>query len=294
MGTDRLSCCSAPYSTSFAAEAQKLRLVEFKATWYERGMLKSLLIAVACVALAGCASVMEKFGSVHEDPSILRVAICPDTPPYAYKTGGKLKGVEVEFANELGKDLRRSVVFLEMRADQLIPAVEKNHADIVMSGLKVSDALAMRVAFTRPYLETGQMILMRAGDAARYLYPEVVLLSDARIATVKGTLGDMMVANATRNTKRKVFSTIEKAVAALQHEKADAVIHDGPVILMQAALHSQEGVRAMKGQLTKEYLAWALNRDNTRLRDDIEQLQTRWAADGTADEILTDALPFLH
>lgn len=249
-------------------------------------------ILFAALLLSGCASTGDvSHSSASND--VLRIGIAPGIAPYAYKQSGRLTGLEVDFGKSLARALNRKPVFIEMKSGELVSALENERIDIIMSGLKVSDANAMRIAYTKPYLQMGQMILVRSGDYSRYMYPQVVLMSEARIGVVKGTTGDLLVLNATRNAKRKVFRSAENAVQALVDGKVDAVIHDGPVILYLAAEHALDGVSAMKSPVTTEYLAWAVNRDNEDLLDEVVAVQDRWTANGVLDDILTRAMPFL-
>ena len=245
---------------------------------------------VLCLLLAGCAKLAP---NIPADPKVLRVGISPDSFPYVYQQAGKTVGLEIEFARTLATELGRNPTFVELKRDQLIPALEAGRIDIVMSGLTISDELSMRVRFSDPYLKMSQMILTHTGDAARYLYPQVVLMSEARIGALKDSMGDSLLKNATRNAKRKTYSTMEKATTALLNKRVDAVIGDGPVILALGAVHAREGLTAMSGTITTEYLAWAVQRDDQELQDQVDRALAKWNKNGTIDTLLHRALPFL-
>ena len=67
--------------------------------------------------------------------SEFRIGISPDYIPLAYKdpTFG-LVGIEVDFANQLGKELGKKIIFVETPFPELIEALLQDKIDIIMSG----------------------------------------------------------------------------------------------------------------------------------------------------------------
>src|SRR5215510_10786269 len=62
----------------------------------------------------------------------LRVAISPDFPPLAQKALlGAPVGLEVDFANQIGKELGKQIIFVEAPWPELINLLLANHADII-------------------------------------------------------------------------------------------------------------------------------------------------------------------
>ena len=91
--------------------------------------------------------------------SQFRIGISPDYMPLAYKdaTVG-LVGVEVDFANQLGKDLGKTIVFVETPFPELIPSLLEERIDIIMSGMSITREREKRVNFTDSYVTIGQMV----------------------------------------------------------------------------------------------------------------------------------------
>jgi polar amino acid transport system substrate-binding protein len=255
--------------------------------------MKTIAIAVLGAALlAGCSTggvdTIDASGALR-----LRVGVAPDLPPYVYRQGREMAGIEAEFAHALGAELKRPVRFVDLNWTDLIPALEGGVIDIIMSGMCVTDSRAQRVAFCKPYLKVGQMVLVRAPDAIRYRYPQVVLMSEARIGVEKDSTADFLVQGGAVDAKRIPYTSLEKAVRDLTRKKIDAFVHDGPVVLTLAAQHKGDGVVAMRGAVTEEYLAWAVRPDDPELMKSVRAIQDRWDRDGTADRIIRDGLPFV-
>lgn len=73
----------------------------------------------------------------------LRVAISPDYPPLAYKALGRVVGVEADLANQLGKELGKQMVFEEAPWPELINLLLQERADIIMSGMSITNERAI-------------------------------------------------------------------------------------------------------------------------------------------------------
>src|SRR5688572_3352430 len=119
--------------------------------------------------LFGLLSLVPAQGSAGSATEPLRVGVTANFPPMIYKEGGKLVGVEADFARALGEELGRPVSLVELNWEDQIPALVEGRTDIVMSSMSITRPRQLRVAFTRPYLAMGQGVLVRREDANKYL-----------------------------------------------------------------------------------------------------------------------------
>src|SRR5262245_38887234 len=95
--------------------------------------LKPILLCVrlfwlALVLFAGCSVPPPPPVRAPEPSGTLlnrefRIGITPHYQPLAYKFRGQLVGMEVDFANQLGKDLDKQITFVETPWPELIPAL---------------------------------------------------------------------------------------------------------------------------------------------------------------------------
>ena len=164
-----------------------------------------LAIVLTAFPLSGCISygISKTYPSAPPAPeppkpsgtmlkSQFRIGISPDYMPLAYKdsTVG-LVGVEVDFANQLGKDLGKTIVFVETPFPELIQALVEERIDIIMSGMSITREREKVVSFTDSYATIGQMALVRAKD--RSAFPNVQSFSQltSKIGFVQATTGEM-------------------------------------------------------------------------------------------------------
>ena len=96
-----------------------------------------LFISTTLSLLTGCAPAGQNTtqpSSINPDQNVLRVGVSANSPPLIFKQRNKLVGLEADLAMELATFLGKSLRFVELKWDDLIPALLENRIDIVMSG----------------------------------------------------------------------------------------------------------------------------------------------------------------
>jgi len=87
------------------------------------------------------------------------------SPPLAYiDDDGNLVGLEIDMAHAIAKDLLgdpNKVEFVVLQSDGRFPAALSGKIDFGLCSTTITGDRAVRIAFTRPYLDTGGSILAR-------------------------------------------------------------------------------------------------------------------------------------
>jgi polar amino acid transport system substrate-binding protein len=95
----------------------------------------------------------------------LIVATYSTSPPLAYvDDAGKLVGFEIDMAREIAKDLLGDpdkVEFVVVQSDGRFPAALSGKIDFGLCSTTIFPDRAIRIAFTRPYLDTGGSVIAR-------------------------------------------------------------------------------------------------------------------------------------
>jgi polar amino acid transport system substrate-binding protein len=93
------------------------------------------------------------------------VATYSTSPPLAYvDDGGNLVGFEIDMAHEIAKDLLGDpgkVEFVVVQSDGRFPAALSGKVDFGLCSTTIFPDRAVRIAFTRPYLDTGNSLIAR-------------------------------------------------------------------------------------------------------------------------------------
>jgi len=182
---------------------------------------------------------------------------------------GRPLGFEYElmgkFADEQGLSLE--MIVAESRAE-LIPALQRGEGDVVAAGLAITEErLASGVAFTRPYKESYETVVTRAGDGLRTAADLAGRRVTVRRSSPAWTLLERLRADG-------VAVELEAAPEDLETEAIIERVANGHYDLTVADEHSvkvaltwRDDVRAAFALEGPVPVAWAVRGDNPELRE---------------------------
>ncbi|MBT8370197.1 MAG: transporter substrate-binding domain-containing protein, partial [Deltaproteobacteria bacterium] len=208
-----------------------------------------------------------------------------------FRQADKIVGLEADLARELAAYLGKSLRFVELKWEDQIPALLENRIDIVMSGMTITTLREVRISFSIPYFESGQMALIRRQDAARYSTGLFSLATSSALGAIKDTTGAFYVETQFSSIKRKLYSNTKAAVKDLINKDIDMFIHDGPMILYLASENENKGLTALFTPLTREYLAWGIRKDNAALLDSANNFLRSFNEAGKLSKVIKFWIP---
>jgi len=134
------------------------------------------LIFLACFTQSICA----------QNPP-LRVAIPAFAPPFVMRDSmNQYYGFDIATIDYICRVLDRPCEYLPMDADDLIPALQKQQADIAIGGIVITVRNARRVRFTTPYMVSKAQFITT--DQAPFTLPfKIKQLSGKRIGVLNGS-----------------------------------------------------------------------------------------------------------
>jgi polar amino acid transport system substrate-binding protein len=256
-------------------------------TIYKRRMLPAVAWVLLVLSACSTPDLPKRPEIVPPTPSgsllnpQLRVAISPDFPPLAQKgLLGAPVGLEVDFANQIGRELGKQIVFVEAPWSELITLLLANHADIIMSGMSITTERAEVVNFTDPYAEVGQMALVRAKDASSFSNPQAFTSTTSKVGFVQQTTGEWAARTIFLQAKLFAQPTIDQGITALRNGEIDVFIHDAPTVWRTAGNPNEKELKGLYWPLTKEPLAWAVRKEDEPLRFALSRVVTQWRNSG--------------
>lgn len=223
----------------------------------------------------------------------LAVGVTPNYPPLIFVQNQNIAGVEADLASELGKALGRPVRLIAVPWEDQIDALIQGRTDLIMSGMSVTAARKVRIAFSDPYLQLGIMALVRSRDANRYAMMENILGGDARIGVEKGSTADAFANRNCRTPNAIYYLPPADAPFFLTNRRIDVYLHDGPAVIWIASKNEAD-LEAVRKPLTKDEIAWGLRKDDDELRSSVNRILAQWKKDGTLQRILDKWLPPDH
>jgi ABC-type amino acid transport substrate-binding protein len=120
----------------------------------------------------------------------LRVATDPTYPPLEYEVDGKMKGYDIDFAEQIGEGLGLKIEFESVNWDwpTIVQRLNAHDFDVVISGVQVFSDREKDVAFL-DYLNPSHYFVCRRGS----IFKEAVDLVGKTVAVAKGTGTERLV-----------------------------------------------------------------------------------------------------
>lgn len=198
-------------------------------------------LAVAVTALASSVPSAVAQSASRLDEIIKRdkliVATFGTAPPFCYTDeNGKLVGFDIDVARLIAKSLlgdENKIEFVTVTSEGRWPAVNSGRADIGLASTTVYPDRALRVAFSRPYIDSGISILVRADAKVETL----AQLNDSKF-TLANLSNPQMQDRQKRflpNVKVLTFDAPSTMFAAVKTGQAQAMQMDTPVLNWYAA-----------------------------------------------------------
>ena len=89
----------------------------------------------------------------------LRVGLATFVPWAMRDKNGELIGFEIDVAKQLAKDMGVGIEFVPTAWDGIIPALIAGKFDTIISGMSITSKRNLTVNFTRPYANTGYILM---------------------------------------------------------------------------------------------------------------------------------------
>jgi ABC-type amino acid transport substrate-binding protein len=247
-----------------------------------RGFLALLAIGL----LAGCTT------SIVDRRPALRVGISPTYPPVLFEQDGEILGIEADLARIMADKIGRRLVFHRYAFPDLLAALEHGEVDVAMGGLSITAERAERVRFTEPYLQVGQLAMIRSQDIARLGRVRWIKRRGTRVGYERATSGEAYVANRLPHSAAFAFDSVTEGIRSLRAGRIDYFVHDSPTIWRLAGDLSHHDLIGLYRPLTEEHLAWAVRRDDTTLHALLDTTILHWKREGMIEPILNHWIPF--
>ena len=225
------------------------------------------------------AMVLAFTGCAEKEKTTLVMATNAEFPPYEYRDGDQIIGIDAEIAQAIAEDMGLELVIEDMAFDSIIAAVQSGKADIGVAGMTVSEDRLASVSFSDPYTTAAQVVIVKEGSAVAS--PDD--LSGKKVGVQLGTTGDMYAGDIKDATVERYNKGFE-AVQSLLQGKVDAVIIDREPA--KVFVSENEGLVILDEEYTVEEYAIAVAKNNEALLADINASLARIEASGKLDEII--------
>lgn len=235
------------------------------------------LLLLLILLLAGCRPAGGIWPQIQAG-GVLRVGLDPTYPPFESTEGGELHGFDVDLARALATDLGLTAEFVHLGFDGLYDALDTGQVDVLLSALVIQPERTRDFAYSEPYFNAGQLLLLPAGSAVR----SVADLPGRVVAVELGAEGHVLATEYARrlpNLTIAPYNTPDEALAAVAAGAADAAITDAISAYLYLAANGT-GLHPAGEPLTTEPFALVVRIEDEQLLDQLNQSLARLQAGG--------------
>jgi polar amino acid transport system substrate-binding protein len=292
------SGCESPgaFPAGVPAEARRPRITGLESTSADRRrVLQVLVIAAAAVLGPGGPGRPADAGGVTlpelRQAGRLRIGLEAAYVPFGFRKDGKIVGFDVDLAEIFCARLGVRPAFIDTAWAGVISSLYARKFDVIMSGVSYTPERLQRVAFTIPYAEAAQALLIRAADAGT-----IRGLDDLtnRVVGVKlGSPGEVLVKKHAAEIRSrqgagfaevKLFNDHPAAYLALSQGRLDAVYNTIPTL--SVVLRDQPGRFAIvRGIGADNWAGIVARKEDVELIEFLDGEIRRLKTDGTLYEL---------
>lgn len=251
----------------------------------------ALLLVLGAVLVAEQATQRGLFGQTTDaawarlhDTGVLRVGLDPSFPPFEVDDGGAITGYDVDLARALAERWGVKLTLVPISFDGLIDGLLAERYDVVISAFPYDPRLTEDVAYSQPYFNAGQVLVVAADEAAAI--SGVDDLGGRRLAVEWGSGGDVYARRLVERLPGLDLVPDETPTAALDAVRrgaADAAVVD--TISAYGYIRNQDGVRIVGQPLTDERYVMVVHPESRRLLAEINAALADFRDQGLIDDL---------
>lgn len=225
-------------------------------------------------------------------------------PPYEFKDGDKIVGIDAEIAEAIAGELGLELEIVDTEFGSIIGGVQTGKYDIGMAGMTVTDERKESVNFSNTYAKAKQVVIVPADseiESFEEFYTEfdadgnpAAVADGVKIGVQQDTTGDIYSSDDPEkwgfgedNVLR--YKTGADAVQALLAGKVTCVIIDNEPA--KSFVAANEGLKILDGAYADEDYAIAVGKDNEELLKNINDALAKLTESGKLDEIVAKYIP---
>ena len=228
-------------------------------------------------------------GPTGED--VIRLATAADFPPFAYVEDGALVGLDVALAETVVERAGYEIgTWADIRFEALVPELNADQFDMVTAAMSTALGREEEIAFTTPYYETHQAVLVRSDGE---FHPEEEsdlegnFLGAQTSTTSAAEIERLIEEEILTEDDYRQFVDFGNAILALADETLDGVVADVTAAEVAADGTEEADLEVAFTIETDEEYALAMRTDDDRL-EDVDEALTEIMEDGTYDDLVAE------
>ncbi len=247
-------------------------------------MTLCLVALLALTALAaGCGGDKKAEKTEQKTEKVLRIGTNADFAPFEFQdvSGKEYQAFDMDLIRAVAKEMGYKAEIQNINFDGLIPALEANNLDVIISGMTINDERKKKVDFSDPYYKSGLSIIVKKDDNSIKKFAD---LKGKKVAVQIGTTSAMEVKKI-EGVDVKEFNSSADTFMELKAGGVDAVVNDRPVNDYYILKSGVNDVRRLEELLTSEDYGIASSKKNPDMKKQIDAALKKLRDNGEYDKI---------
>jgi polar amino acid transport system substrate-binding protein len=217
-------------------------------------MAVAALLLTACGAGAGGATVQ---GVRLVGKGVLTTCTHLPYAPFQFERGGTVVGFDVDFMDIVAGrlNLRQKIVDTDFTAITSGQVFATGECDVAAAGMTINRPRAEKIDFSRPYFNSGQVLMARRQPRLR---PADITADGLRVGVVAGTTGQEYAR--ARGWTLKAYENSVTELGALRTGQVDVLVQDDPVVRYWLTDPDNADFTIVAGLRTRERYGFAVRK----------------------------------
>jgi polar amino acid transport system substrate-binding protein len=216
----------------------------------------------------------------------LVVGTAASMPPLNMTTKkGEIIGFEIDLGRMMASAMGVKLRLEPMEFSKLLPALENGKVDMVLSGMTITPARNLKVAFVGPYFISGKAFLTKIETIAKAKDATEVNSPNVRLTALRGSTSQYFVEQVLPKVQLVPAKDYDEAVKLVIQGKVNAMIADYPICVISVYRYPNEGLLSVITPLTYEPLGIAVPSYDPHLVNWLENFLASLEETGGMDEL---------
>ncbi len=221
--------------------------------------------------------------AAEKDDSKLIMATEAGFAPYEYTEDGEtVVGVDVDIANEIAKAMGKELEIQNMNFDSALLSVQQGKVDFAAAGISVTPEREEQMDFSIEYTTSRQVVVVNK-EAQRVTSVDGVT-ADTVVGVQAGTVADTYCQDDLGVKDLKQYNKFMEAAMDLKNDKIDCIIMDS--LPAEEMVKENDDLEILDGEVFTDKYAIAVQKGNTELLDQINEVLQKLVDEGKVDEFI--------
>lgn len=221
-----------------------------------------------------------------EHPTMtLKVGTSGLVQPFSYYKGNELTGYDLELTARLALYLNANLEIKVYDYDGFPSAAETGAIDCILANLNATPERRETMDFSTPIYQTQTALLVK-DDGATAAEASYAALETANYGVMVGSIAEAYIGETYPEAKISTYTSIPDAFLALSGGKIDYVMTARTTAL--TAVRNDPTLTIYRDNVVENPAACAVSKDNPELLKKIDDVLTKFRADGTLDKIIAN------